>query len=102
MPEYSEPLNAALFDLAPVLAEAVGSEIAPEDLYFLLGSAAALITAPADEFHPDRLNYAAILSARLKIAIHRQLLGGRGYPMARAIQQNRLMSTPRLPSDPIH
>ncbi len=100
--ELTAALHVALFDAAPALTEAVDGEISAEDIYFMLGNAAGLLPIARDAFNRDRLNYACILSARLKLAFHERDLRGRGFPMARAIQQNRLMSTPRLPSDPVH
>lgn len=100
--ELGKATSDALYAIAPSLSEAARDEIPPEDIYFMLGNAAGLLTVGNDGFHRDRLNYASILYARLRLAFHGRDLKARGYPLASALQAKLLMDTPRLPTDPIH
>lgn len=98
----AEAVISALYELAPKLTEAAEGEISAEDIDFALGNATGLLSVGHDSFYHDRLNYACILSAQLKMAFHRRDLRARGYPMAQAIQMKRIMEMPRLPTDPIN
>lgn len=100
--ELAKAVDEALFGIAPALAEAVADDISAEDIYFMLGNASGLLKVGRDEFHRDRLNYACILSARLKLAFHDRDLRSRGFPLANAVNIKRLMETPRLPEEPIN
>ncbi|WP_417578602.1 hypothetical protein [Pelagibacterium sp.] len=102
LPTLGMDVSRALFDLAPVLVEAASGEITIEEIYFALGNAAGLLTVGPDGWERDRLGYASILAAKLKITFHEMLLRERGYPLARGVQIKRLMDTPRLPTDPVH
>lgn len=100
--ENALAVRGAVLEVAPKLADVLANEFSVEAVYSGLGSAAALATVEPDGFEMDRLHYTAMFAARLKITFHDRLLRDRGYPLARAIQFQRLMETPRLPEEPIN
>lgn len=88
--------------LVPLLLEKTEGSIPPDDIYFGLACASALLTEPISDLHHDRLNYAHLLAANLRIVFHKQNLTENGNLLTREVHIQRLMCAPRPPGETTH
>lgn len=90
-------LAANIEAAAPIVAAEAAPAVSPEEVYFAMGCAAALLGKELS-FQRDRIAFARILGAKLDLAVQRNGLRERGDPLMRAVRIQRALSAqPDLP-----
>ncbi|MBL8577772.1 MAG: hypothetical protein JNK47_11130 [Mesorhizobium sp.] len=101
-PEESRQVSALLTAATPRLAAELEGKMAPEVVYFRMGTAKGLLADGHDEFWPDRIDYAGMMAGDLASIHHSEAIAARGFPMLRAIRINLATAQKRDPDQPLH
>jgi hypothetical protein len=97
-PDLAARAPAVILAAGVIVSAAVAAPITAEKIHFGLGSASALLTNGLDDFWPDRLAYAVMLAAELKVFLCRTELDRRGDPLWRAVLARRAWDASPMPA----
>lgn len=93
-PDAAQEARELMLKTCADVDSAVAGKIPSERLYFYAGVSSGLLAPGADPFRADRLDYAGILAAELRLISHRRNLNARGFPLLRDTRIRRAWAAP--------